>query len=140
MRVYFDRPLSPRLARAAKEVIEHLGHGCDWSRNRYPERDPGDVIWLRELAAEGGWTVVTGDERIARNPGELAVWRSSGLTTFFLQSSWMAQPMEAQAWRLLRWVPRMVGAAAEERPGTGLSIPPKWHGGKLQRVFTPSRP
>ncbi|WP_333672882.1 hypothetical protein [Elioraea tepidiphila] len=84
MKLYFDRTQSPRLARIAAEVLAHGGHGCDWSRNRYPDRDPGDVQWMKDLAAEGGWVVVTGDERIIRNPAERAVWRASGLTTFFL--------------------------------------------------------
>jgi hypothetical protein len=139
VKVYFDRTQSPRLARIASEVLAHLGHGCDWSRNRYPERDPGDVQWMADLAAEGGWVVVTGDERITRNPAERAVWRDSGLTTFFLLPGWMQAPLEDQAWRLIRWLSRLVEVAAAERAGTGLAVPLKWHGGRLTRVWAPPR-
>lgn len=136
MKVYFDRTQSPRLARIAAEVLDHLGHGCDWSRNRYPGRDPGDVQWMMDLAAEGGWVAVTGDERITRNPAERAVWRASGLTTFFLLPAWMRAPFEEQAWRLIRWLPRFVELATAERMDTGLAVQWRWHGGSHAGVLT----
>lgn len=139
MKVYFDRTQSPRLARIASEVLAHLGHGCDWSRNRYPGRDPGDVQWMTDLAAEGGWVVVTGDERITRNPTERAVWCRSGLTTFFLLPAWMRAPFEEQAWRLIRWLPRLIELAGAERTGTGLAVLVRWHGARLKRVWSPPR-
>jgi hypothetical protein len=42
-----------------------------------------------------------------------------------------------QAWRLLRWLPRLVDIANIETTGTGLSVPLRWHGEKLQRVYSP---
>jgi hypothetical protein len=139
VKFYFDRTQSPRLARIALEVLAHEGHGCDWSRHRYPDRDPGDAAWMRDLAGEGGWTLISGDERISRNPAERAIWRASGMTTFFLQPTWMGAQLPEQAWRLLRWLPRLIEIAATERPGTGLSVPLKWHGGSLNRVWSPAR-
>jgi hypothetical protein len=94
---------------------------------------------MGELGAEGDWVVITGDESIRRNPAERRVWREMRLTTFFLQPAWMNTRMEEQAWRLLRWLPRLVEIAGSEAAGTGLSVPLRWHGGALQRIFSPGR-
>lgn len=139
MKFYFDRTQSPHLARAAGEILGLLGHQFEYSRKRYPDRDPGDRVWLGELGAEGNWIVITGDERIRKNPGERHVWRQAGLTTFFLQDAWQNTPGEEQAWRMLRWLPRMIDAAGNHDPGTGLSLPLKWHAGRLQILYTPLR-
>lgn len=139
MKFYFDRTQSPYLARAAGEILAFLGHSFDHSRRRYPDRDPGDIAWMGELGAEGDWTVITGDEAIRRNPDEKRAWRDTRLTTFFLQSAWMNTRMEEQAWRLLRWLPRLIEVAGSEAVGSGLSVPLRWHGGALQRLWTPGR-
>jgi len=139
VRFYFDRTQSPYLARAAGEVLIFMGHTFDHSRRRYPDRDPGDIAWMRELGAEGDWVVITGDEAIRRNPDERLAWRNMRLTTFFLQSGWMRARVEEQAWRLLRWLPRLVEVAGNETVGTGLSVPLRWHGGALKRVYSPGR-
>jgi PIN like domain len=137
VRFYFDRTQSPYLARAAGEVLSFLGHTFEHSRRRYPDRDPGDITWMGELAAEGDWVVITGDEAIRRNPAERRAWRETRLTTFFLQPAWMHTRMDEQAWRLLRWLPRLVDIAGSETIGTALSVSLRWHGGKLQRVYSP---
>ena len=139
MRFYFDRTQSPYLARAAGEVLTFLGHKFEHSRGRYPERDPGDIAWMGELGREGNWVVITGDDAIRRNPAERRAWREMRLTTFFLQPAWMGARMEEQAWRLLRWLPRLIDIARSETIGTGLSVPLRWHGGALQRVYSPQR-
>jgi hypothetical protein len=56
---------------------------------------------MGDLAAEGDWVVISGDEAIRRNPAERRAWIEMRLTTFFLQSGWMRTPMEEQAWRFL---------------------------------------
>lgn len=92
---------------------------------------------MGELGAEGEWVVITGDETIGRNPAERRAWQQMQLTTFFLQPAWMHTRMEEQAWRLLRWLPRLVDIANTDMMGTGLSVPLRWHGGKLQRIYAP---
>ena len=136
VRSYFDRTQLPHLARATGEILNFLGHDFDHSRHRYPNRDPGDIAWMQKLGAEGNWTIITGDERIRRNPGERAVWQATGLTTFFLQGTWMAAPAEEQAWRLIRGLLRLIETVESERPGTGLSLPMKWHAGRLLRLYS----
>ncbi len=137
MRFYFDRTQSPFLACAVGEVLVFMGHAFEHARRRYPDRDPGDIAGMGELGAEGDWVVITGDDAIRRNPAERRAWREMRLTTFFLQPAWMHTRMEEQAWRMLRWLPRLIDIAGSEAIGTGLSVPLRWHGGKLQRVYSP---
>jgi hypothetical protein len=46
--------------------------------------DTHDVVWIRELATDGGWTIISGDPRITKLRHEREAWLSSGLTAFFL--------------------------------------------------------
>jgi hypothetical protein len=139
VKFYFDRTQSPYLARATGEVLLFLGNSFDYARQRYPEYDPGDVAWMGDLREERDWVVITGDDAIRRNPAERHAWREMHLTTFFLQSAWMHTRVEDQAWRLMRWLPRLLDVASQEIIGTGLSLPLRWHGGALQRVYSPWR-
>jgi hypothetical protein len=137
VKFYFDRTQSPYLARAAGEILLHLDHAYDHSRQRYHDRDPGDIVWMQELANDGGLIVISGDQKITRNPGEKAIWRSSGLTAFFLHGAWQHVTPDEQAWRLIKWLRRIIAAAEVERAGTGLSLPLKFHNGRLQRIYSP---
>jgi hypothetical protein len=69
---------------------------------------------MEEFGEERGWVVFTGDEAIRHNPAERTAWRRMGLTTFFLQPSWMRTPMEERAWRFVRWFPRLANRALTE--------------------------
>jgi hypothetical protein len=117
-------------------ILEQLGNHFDHARRRYT-KDPGDLVWMSEIGAEGDWIVVSGDEAISRNPTERMAWINMNCTTFFLSSAWMNVRLEEQAWRLLRWLPRMIEIARSEDRGTGLSLPLRWHGGNLNRIFSP---
>ena len=136
MRFFFDRTLPPFLSKAVIEILQGAGKAGDHSRRRY-NPDPGDDVWMRELGNEGGWVVVTGDQRIFKNPAERKIWQEAGLTTFFLQGAWMHTPFLDQTWRLMRWLPRFIDIAEEIDAGTGLSVPLRWHGGKLKQLYRP---
>ena len=137
MKFFFDRTLSPHLAAAAGQILTAIGHGSDHSRKRYPA-DPGDKAWMQALGVEGNWIVITGDQRIFKNPAEKKVWREAKMTTYFLQGSWQNVPIEEQAWRLMRWLPDFVKHAGNHDAGTGLSVPLRWHGGRLQQLYRPA--
>jgi len=136
LRIYFDRTQSPYVARAAGEILTFLGHTFEHARRKY-ERDPGDIVWMGDLARDGDWIVVTADDSIRRNPAERQAWINMGQTPFFMQPTWMKVPCEEQAWRLLRWLPRLLSHASTERCGTGLSLPLRWQEGRLRRLYSP---
>ena len=47
-----------------------------------------DAVWMRELACEQSWIIVTADVRISRNPHEVRAWQEAGHTIFFLKPGW----------------------------------------------------
>src|SRR5262249_12707801 len=75
-------------------IVQHLAE-------RFP-RDTADAVWLRALAAEGNWVVVSGDLRITRNPTEREAWLKSGLVAFFLGKGWGSIGFWEHAWKLVQ--------------------------------------
>ncbi len=65
--------------------------------------DAPDVEWIRDV---GKWDprpiVLSGDQRILRNPDELKCLTESGLTWFFLKKGWMNLPIAEVKWRAVR--------------------------------------
>ena len=78
MKFFFDNNLSPRLARGLLEFGEDVTHLQD----HYPADVP-DQDWLPDIGAKG-WILVTRDERVRRNPSELAAIKMYKVGAFFL--------------------------------------------------------
>jgi len=98
MKFFFDNCISPKLARAIHALVEPE-HQAIHLTPRFKANTP-DIDWIRELAREQGWIVISGDMRIKKRPQEREVWKQSRLTTFF-----MADGFENQlAWEQVRWL------------------------------------
>jgi hypothetical protein len=88
VRFFFDNNLSPKLARSLNALVEperqvvHL-------KERFAA-NTADEIWMRTLASEPDWVIISGDLRIRKNPHEILAWREAGHTTFFLKKGWIA--------------------------------------------------
>ena len=100
------------------------------------QRNIDDKELLAALARQGEWVVLSGDTRISKSPQERMAWIESKLILFFLAKGWMKQPLEEQAWWLVRWWPKILQQAPLVAPGTGFEIPAKSHG--VFRLVTPS--
>jgi len=106
----FDNNLPLRLARAISALDGSESTAIVHLRDRFPA-DTKDTQWIAELGTEGGWVIVSADQRIFRNKHEREAWRSSGMTAFFLAKGWGNQQFWEQAWRLVRWWPRITEIA-----------------------------
>ena len=133
MKFLFDNCLPPNIARALSELdpnhrIEHL-------RDRFPQ-DIEDPEWIRQLADEGDWVIVSADTRIPKNPQNRQAWRQSGLTGFFFLKAWTNHPFWEQAWRAVRWWPDITRTADTVQPGVGFWVPVNYggKGGKLKPI------
>lgn len=104
MKLLFDNNLSPRVARAINELIRGSGDEAAALRDKYAAATP-DTEWIAALAAEGGWSVVSGDLRIARNRAERAAWMQTSLVGFFLEPALLRLDPVHQTSRLLLWLP-----------------------------------
>ncbi len=121
MKFLLDNNLPPRLARALNELSKGSGHEVVALRDRFqPETE--DASWIRHLGAEGGWSVVSGDLNIFKNPVELAAWRESKFTIFFLARGWSSLEYWVKASKLVHVWPTIQTHASTVRPGAAYVV------------------
>jgi hypothetical protein len=122
VRFFLDNTLPPRFA----EVLQLLDEGNEivHLRSRFPP-ETKDVDWIRRLASEGDWVIISGDIRISQNEFERREWLNSGLTAFFFAKGWTSIKLWDQAWRLIKWWPAIVEQAEKIRAGAGFVVPLK---------------
>lgn len=122
MRFFIDNTFSHRLARALHELPEADGHEVHHLKDMFPPSTP-DQEWLRKLQQNGDWILITGDIRIVRQPHTRAVWRETGLTSFFFRRQWMHRSLWDQAWRMTRWWPTIQKQAPLVSHGAWFEVP-----------------
>jgi PIN like domain len=129
MRFFFDRNMSPRLARMIDVYdIEHTVRHHD-EDPRFHKQTP-DTEWMRTLAGDDpAWVVVSGDGRILRNKAERAVLREANLTFFYLTAQWTHMKVYEFAWKFLKVWPVLIDNADLRAPrifevggGKGLKV------------------
>ena len=123
MNFFLDNCLSPRYAKSLDILSERDGkikvvHLLDKF-----ERDATDQLWMRTLAKESDWVIVSGDTRIIKSPELKAEWLKSGLTAFFLEHRWMNEPYWGQVAHLVRVWPDILQQARLVEAGNGFQVP-----------------
>jgi predicted nuclease of predicted toxin-antitoxin system len=96
VRFFFDNNLSPKLAKSLN-VLVAPDHEVVHLKEKFPANTPDD-IWMKGLARELDWVIISGDNRITRNPHEVQAWRAAGHTTFFLKPGWTNYSFWVQAY------------------------------------------
>ena len=124
MKFFFDNNLSPRLVRGLLEFGEDVTH----LRDQYPADVP-DQDWLPDIGAKG-WVLVTRDERVRRNPSELAAINIHKVGAFFLGGKNLSH------WELIQqvvrnWI-RMKELADKTAKPFAFRVAP--HGSTLDRI------
>ena len=120
MRIFIDNNIAPKLARGFNEFVQgedevvHL-------RDRFSGNTP-DVDWMRGLAAESGWVILSGDVAIGRNPHEVAAWKGAGHTIFFLRSGWTNIEFWQQVQKLAKCFPEIMALAQRAKPGDSFLV------------------
>ncbi|MBB1075759.1 hypothetical protein HUU62_15215 [Rhodoferax sp. 4810] len=79
-------------------------------RERFATNTP-DLDWIRALAVEKNWTILSGDAFRKGNGVERKVIRQSGLSVFVLQKSWSNYTYWEKTAHLVLWWPRIVAQA-----------------------------
>lgn len=120
MRFFVDNCLSPKLARVLHEASQP-SHEFVHLRNRF-DGNVVDEEWIRTLATEGNWVVLSGDYRILKKPPQRNVWIESGLTGFFLKKGWMNIEFHEQASKLIKLLPEILETAIQNPKGMIYSI------------------
>ena len=131
MKFFFDNNLPPRLAKAIDALLEPPNEAVHLTGLF----EPGipDVDWIRRLADERDWIIISGDVRITRNPHERRAWQQAKLTAFFLKKGWINQNLWVQAAKLILWWPDIMEQAKRVEPGAGFLVPVN-HTGRFEQV------
>ncbi len=122
MRLFFDNNLSPKLARSL-DVLVQPEHRVVHLKERFAAHT-ADEVWMRALAAEPDWVIVSGDLQIRKNPHEIKAWQEAGHTTFFLKKGWIDLPFWDQAWKFAKVFPDLIATAERARKGRAFFITP----------------
>jgi len=116
MKFFIDNNLSPYLAKGMQGFQEDVCHLAD-----HFTPDAEDVKWLPYIGKQG-WYLITRDERIRKNPLELAAFKSYSIGAFFLAGKHRTRCEFIQ--QLVRNWPRIKDLAKKTKRPFAYRIPP----------------
>ena len=122
MKFFLDNCIAPVFAKALNILAEKQGYPIVHLRDKFPTQTK-DPEWIRALADEGDWVIVSGDPRISRGKAERQAWQESRLTAFFFGDGWASRKYWNQAEDLVHWWPKIVLEAEKAPKGKGFLIP-----------------
>jgi hypothetical protein len=135
VRFFLDNNISPHYAAGLRAFAKQQHYDIVHLSEKFEDRSIADPDWIRALAKEGDWAIVSADQRIMKGRAEQAAWRESGLTSFFFGSGWTRQSYWEQAADIVKWWPKIVLAAREAAVGTAHVMP--LHGKDFKILYTP---
>jgi len=115
---FFDNHLSVKIAHGLDQMVMPEHHVIHIRDKFLPNIE--DAAWMRSLAGEQEWVIVTADIRIGRNPHEVKAWKEAGHTVFFLKPGWLDLTFWAQANKFTRCFPQIIEHA--KRAGRGAAF------------------
>jgi hypothetical protein len=121
VKVLIDHNISPRIAHALSAFYEGK-HTVTALRDKYSASTP-DIEWTGALGLEGGWCVISADQRITRNRVERLAFRNARLTGFFMSSGLYKSSVDRQLIRLLTLWPVMETALQTIEGGALFELP-----------------
>jgi len=122
VRLFFDNNLSPKLARSLHALVSPEHHVVHL-KELFAANTP-DEIWMRSLAEQEDWVIISGDLQIRRNPHEIRAWQEAGHTTFFLKKGWIDLSFWDQAWKFAKVFPELLSTAQRASKGSAFFITP----------------
>ncbi|HOB00081.1 MAG TPA: hypothetical protein PLJ16_02045 [Casimicrobium huifangae] len=133
MKFLVDNNLPPALARALDALSRDSDLPVDCVvalRDRFAPNTI-DVEWMSELAAEGGWNVVSTDN-FRKSNAERELLRREGFNVFVLQRAWSSQRYWQKSAQLVMWWPKIVDYARNSQKAA-VRVP--WrHTGKFEQI------
>lgn len=129
MKFFFDNNLAARIAHGLDQMVEPE-HRVFHLRDKFAPNIE-DADWMKALAAETGWVIVTADVRIGRNPHEVRAWKEAGHTIFFLKPGWTDLTFWEQANKFTKCFPQILQQAERAERGTAFLVTAN---GKIDRL------
>jgi hypothetical protein len=137
VRFFLDNCSAPVYAEVLKLLAKQQGYPIVHLREKFAPNTK-DPDWIRALADEEDWVIVSGDPRITRGKAEREAWRESRITAFFFGHGWSSRSYWHQAEDLVRWWPKIVLEAEKAPRGKGFLIP--LNGKEFQVIYDPLAP
>ena len=82
MRFFFDNCVSVKFVQALTILAQIQEYELVHLTERFAP-DTTDEEWIRSLANDKDWAIISGDPRITRGQAPRRAWQESGLTAFF---------------------------------------------------------
>jgi len=114
MKCLFDNNMPPKLAKTLKFLEGDDGIIVEHLNEEFPPDTP-DIEWIKKLAKEGGWFVITKDNQIRKRSNERKAWQESHIPVVFLSKSWMDHDFWEIAWRFIRHWPKLKESISRNR-------------------------
>ena len=131
MKVMVDNDLPPRLARALHIIFEEDGDEIVALREKFGRSNLKDEEWIPALGSEGGWAVISADQRIAKRKPSRELFLRHGLVGFFFNPGLQKSALHKQAARLMTLWPQI--RAQHQLAANGcFAVPLK--GGKFESI------
>ena len=120
MRFFVDNNIAPQLARGFNLFVQGE-HEFVHLRDRFAADTP-DVEWMKALAKEPDWVILSGDVAISKNPHEVEAWKQAGHVIFFLKSGWTNVSFWIQVEKLAHRFPKIEKLARRARRGQSFLV------------------
>lgn len=91
-------------------------------RDKFEQPNTEDAKWMKELAVEADWIIITADVRISRNPHEVKAWKEAGHTIFFLKPGWTDLTFWDQANKFTKCFPDLIKIAERAPRGSAFFV------------------
>ena len=121
MKCLFDNNLPPKLSKTLDYLEGKEGISVEHIKDKFPP-ETSDIGWIRQLAKEGDWFIVTKDNQIRKKPHERKAWKESNIPIVFLQKTWMNHDFWEIAWRLIKYWPELKNTITNNRKSESFEI------------------
>jgi PIN like domain len=116
VKLLVDNMFPIRLGKGLGELFADQHH-VEHIREKFGTGSLSDEEWIKRLGSEGGWSVLSGDRRIASNRLSRNLFLSNNLVGFFPKSAVLDMPFHKQVSRILTVWPLMEAIAASADRG-----------------------
>ena len=120
MKFFFDNNLASKIARGLNGFVAP-DHEVVHLKEHFPA-NTNDVDWMKALAQEEDWIIVTADVRIGKNPHEIQAWKQAGHTIFFLKPGWTDMRFWDQAQKFTKSFPQIIEKAQAAKRGSSFIV------------------
>jgi len=122
MKFLLDNCFAPRVAQSIADL--RGGKAVCHQHDKFA-LDASDETIVQALAAEGGWTILSGDLNLARLRHQRRALRAYKVTVFSLAPGWLDLKLWEQASLLIRRWPEVEREAEAAEAGAMVEIPVK---------------